>query len=332
MIRALLLKRQPLGGIASLAEALAGELPNHGVHADIEEASGWIPNETDIRSCKEPSKRLKKIGLQYDLVHAFGYRAAWACSDAYREREAWVYTAYDEPKTTHRLLIDKLNDAQLGFCSSYHVRDVLSEAGASDLFVRFCGVRPGFSSDTVEAAKQEGPSVIGALGNLAPQHGFDALISAMEQVWAQLPEATLRLAGEGGQREELEERAKASSKPGQVELLGHVESAAQFLAGCDLTVVPSRKAGFSMVAAESMALGLPVLLRAVGGLPEMVQDQHTGFLFETDEELGIRIAEILQMPITMSAVGNSAKLRASVVFSIASMAEASASRYRAILE
>jgi glycosyltransferase involved in cell wall biosynthesis len=50
------------------------------------------------------------------------------------------------------------------------------------------------------------------------------------------------------------------------------------LKAADLFVLPSRWEGCPMVVLESMALGLPVLATDVGGVPELVAHQQTGFL------------------------------------------------------
>jgi glycosyltransferase involved in cell wall biosynthesis len=54
------------------------------------------------------------------------------------------------------------------------------------------------------------------------------------------------------------------------------------IAGCDVLVVPSRDEVTPMVILEAMALGKTVVAAAVGGIPEMIVDGRSGFLFEPE--------------------------------------------------
>ena len=57
----------------------------------------------------------------------------------------------------------------------------------------------------------------------------------------------------------------------------------KFIGEADILVVSSKHESLPMVIAESMAAGKLVVASAVGGIPEMVKDQETGFLFNLDE-------------------------------------------------
>jgi glycosyltransferase involved in cell wall biosynthesis len=61
-----------------------------------------------------------------------------------------------------------------------------------------------------------------------------------------------------------------------VHFLGHRQDTAALFAGLDLSVLPSWNEPFGTVAAESMAMGTPVMVGAVGGVPEYVEDGVTG--------------------------------------------------------
>jgi len=51
----------------------------------------------------------------------------------------------------------------------------------------------------------------------------------------------------------------------------------------NLFVLPSYNEGLGRAALEAMAFGLPVVASRVGGLPEIVRDRDTGFLFESGD-------------------------------------------------
>jgi glycosyltransferase involved in cell wall biosynthesis len=336
-MKVLLLLRQSVGGMATTVSDLARELPKHEIEVRIEEASDWIPNETGGKIDKTVTKRLREVSAGYDLVHAFGYRTAWACSEAFGHKEAWVYTGYDIPKTTHRILISHLNDAQQGLCASRAVFRALDEAIAIDLATIIPGVRkppedlPSKADCRRAFGLPESGVVIGGLGRLVKERGFDALVAAMGIVWSGSSDAVLAIAGEGPERPFLEAEARQSLRPDQIRFLGKVDDACQFLNGLDLFVVPSRRAGFSMAGLEAMSLGIPTTVRSTGGLIELVDPDISGFVFRADEELPSHIVELLDLPLTLQTVGNAGRIRASETFALESYVESLADVYRSIV-
>jgi glycosyltransferase involved in cell wall biosynthesis len=58
-----------------------------------------------------------------------------------------------------------------------------------------------------------------------------------------------------------------------------LESVAPLLAGADLYLLPSQSESFGLSALEALASGVPVVASRVGGLPEVVRDGETGWLF-----------------------------------------------------
>jgi len=109
------------------------------------------------------------------------------------------------------------------------------------------------------------PLVIGAYGRFAEQKGFDTLIAAMKL----LPPAdfTLSLGGFGPDRVALK---AAAMKCTNVTFAGKVTDVADFLANCDVVVIPSRWEAFGQVAAEARLAGRPIIVADVDGLPEQV--------------------------------------------------------------
>ncbi|MEQ1935353.1 MAG: hypothetical protein ABL962_15950, partial [Fimbriimonadaceae bacterium] len=117
-MRVLLLRRDPSNELRRWSDDLVSQLGGGGITAYAYECDLWLPRETHPSLNKESAKRLREIGKDYDLVHALGYRCAWACAETFGDAEVWAYSVYDFPKTRNPKLIDRLNMAQFGTCPS----------------------------------------------------------------------------------------------------------------------------------------------------------------------------------------------------------------------
>lgn len=109
------------------------------------------------------------------------------------------------------------------------------------------------------------PRVIGAIGRLHRQKGFDILIKAFRQVSA--PDARLLIFGEGEERERLEALAEGDLR---IEFRGYAEKPEAAYAQVDLVAVPSRWEAFGIVVREAKAAARPILMSQVDGLNDQV--------------------------------------------------------------
>jgi colanic acid/amylovoran biosynthesis glycosyltransferase len=90
------------------------------------------------------------------------------------------------------------------------------------------------------------------------------------------------IAGEGPERRKLEFLMNELKLNDQVTLLGHVprRELFQYYAEADLVVLTSHSEGVPLVLMEAMALGKVVLAPNITGIPELVVDGKTGFLYK----------------------------------------------------
>src|SRR6056297_3528152 len=122
--------------------------------------------------------------------------------------------------------------------------------------------------------------VIGALGRLSPEKGFDRLIEAFVQLRQRGLQARLRIAGEGPARAALEKRIAASGHADRIELLGFCADTRAFLERLDLFVLSSLREGLPNALLEAMAMEVPVVATRVGGVPRVVRHGTNGLLVE----------------------------------------------------
>lgn len=133
---------------------------------------------------------------------------------------------------------------------------------------------------------EKGLVVLAGADSLAdPRKGFDLLRQAWEP--GRVHGATLALFGRHGEH-----------RP-QERYLGNLTSDEEMAAAyraADLYVHPARMDNAPCTIQESLACGCPVLAFAVGGIPEMVRHNKTGFLVKqiSQESLGRVLQEILR--------------------------------------
>jgi glycosyltransferase involved in cell wall biosynthesis len=144
---------------------------------------------------------------------------------------------------------------------------------------------PAISDSPVE--RSPGSFRIGFLGAFSERKGLRDFFKIADGLADNGGPWELHLAGnaqdEGGERLLAELRAAYESKNWwrHVHWHGWVESPRNFLGTLDLLIVPSSEFDpFPTVLLEAGQTGVPVLAARVGGVPEIVADGQTGWLFE----------------------------------------------------
>jgi len=104
-------------------------------------------------------------------------------------------------------------------------------------------------------------------------------IKIFEKVQREMP-AKLILVGDGPDRSESERLCRQLELGDKVKFLGKQDGLVEILSSSDLFLIPSQSESFGLAALEAMACGLPVISSSVGGLPELVRHNETGFIAE----------------------------------------------------
>ena len=130
--------------------------------------------------------------------------------------------------------------------------------------------------------------VVGTVKGLKDVYGVDYLITAFFQVCeyfektneAVFSELKLSIAGHGAKELELRQLANSSDYRNKVEFLGFIENkeVPATLSTFDVFIAYSRSESFGVSVLEASSSGLPVIVSDVGGLPEVVEQNKTGFV------------------------------------------------------
>ena len=87
----------------------------------------------------------------------------------------------------------------------------------------------------------------------------------------------LILVGDGPERNQLERQARKSKFNEHIHFLGNLKSTKEVLNISDLFLLPSSKESFGLAALEAMACKVPVVATNTGGIPEVVENEYSGF-------------------------------------------------------
>lgn len=120
------------------------------------------------------------------------------------------------------------------------------------------------------------------IGRLSKEKGILNLINA----FAKLDSGKLYIAGEGPEKDNIEKFIKENNLEQRVELLGFLskEEVIDWTRKCRFTVVPSiwyENCPYSVM--ETLAIGKPVVGANIAGIPELVKDNRSGFIYKYDD-------------------------------------------------
>lgn len=124
-----------------------------------------------------------------------------------------------------------------------------------------------------------GEKVLIHTSNFRPVKRVPDTIKILEIVKKQIP-AKLILVGDGPDRSETERLARELGLHEDVYFLGKQDSISEILNAADIFLMPSQSESFGLSALEAMACGLPVVSSSIGGLPELILHNETGYIAE----------------------------------------------------
>ncbi len=227
--------------------------------------------------------------LKPDVVHAlyatsYGFLGALAGFHPY-VISTWGMDVYDFPTISplhRRLLIWNLSKADV-VCSTTH-----KMAKVTETYMK-CGKKPVVTPGGVDlnvfrviTRQQNDRMTIGIIKHLEPKYGVEYLLRTFAKVWKLHLNSNLLIVGDGSLRCKLEKLTFDLNIQNQVRFIGRVPHAEvpNWLGEIDIFVNPSvdESETFGIAVLEASATELPVIASNIGGLPEVVQDNVTGFL------------------------------------------------------
>lgn len=124
-----------------------------------------------------------------------------------------------------------------------------------------------------------------SVGRLVPQKGYDELIPIIGTLHKTRHNVHLYLVGDGPEIVNLKQIARQQKVEDFVHFMGYVKNPYPLMKQMDLFVCSSRAEGYSLVIAEAIILGLPIISMNCSGPNELLDEGKYGDLCNSYEEL-----------------------------------------------
>lgn len=270
------------GGIASHIRQLNSGLASHGVETALAP-----PVAARLSSVAKVARQLKREN--FDLVHCHGFQGGAV------GRVAARLTGIPALVTIHNTLQVEGITGHCAVLAEGLLRQHTAGWVAVSAFLRNYAwnvlkvpdERTDVIANGVDVPSSIPPwctgAVVGVVARLIPSKGVDVFLKAVQLLRPEVPELKAVVIGDGPARDQLKYMAQSLGLQSTVHFLGHCENVVGLLKEMTVFVLPTRSEGLGISVLEAMAMGVPVVATAVGGIPELVKHKRTGMLVRVDE-------------------------------------------------
>ncbi len=178
----------------------------------------------------------------------------------------------------------------------------------------------------------DGVPVVGTVGGITAKKGHVGLVRAARSVVEACPDARFAFVGLPVDPEPVRSEIARLGLEGHVELVGYRPDASTLMSAFDVYCLASRFEGMPVSLLEAMALGLPAVVTAVGGVEEVATDGEDAVVVPRDDpdSLSAALVDLLLDPGRRRAIGERARTNADE-FSIQTMVHRTEAVYEAAL-
>jgi glycosyltransferase involved in cell wall biosynthesis len=161
--------------------------------------------------------------------------------------------------------------------------------------------------------------VFGTVGRVRPEKNHPGLVRAAAPLLG--PDVRLVIVGDGVAMDALREAARPEAP--WIVLTGARRDVPRLLSALDAFVLSSDTEGLPLGVVEAMAIGLPIVATAVGGVPDVLDHGRAGALVPKGDEAALRAAmrRVREEPAWARALADAARTRAAA-YSLDAMVDA----------
>jgi len=176
--------------------------------------------------------------------------------------------------------------------------------------------------------------LIGAIGRMVWQKGFEFLIRALPEIEKNHSQAKIIIAGDGPQRKRMEELAQHLGVEDKVIFTGFRGDIKKILSAIDVLSIPSLLEGFPMITLEAMAMAKPIIATNIYGIAEQIKDGENGILVpaKDSDALAKSIMKIFSDRDRAESIGLAARKHVEEHFSVEKMIRETEKAYLSLLK
>lgn len=262
----------------------------HNFDANVVEQrnKGLLQKMGRIKFIGEMKRTLKEINP--DLLHAqyassYGFLGTLLKKHPYAI-SVWGTDIYEFPNNgfvQKQIIKHNFRKANYIFTNSRAMAREVNKYTNKNVDVTFFGV--DMERFKPVEVKKDDAFVVGIVKSLEKRYGIEYLIKAFKLLKDEYPnkKLLLKIGGSGQNLDNLLKLVDELDLKNEVEFLGRIapDNIAKTFCSFDVTVFPSLREGFGVAAIESQACEVPVIVTNVGGHPESLDNDKTGFIVES---------------------------------------------------
>jgi len=244
----------------------------------------------------------------FDVILAHGNRAA-KLATSLRSRAPLVLVCH----TTNYSATEMIGSLDGALVLTNHYRDVMLKAGCPPEKLRLVPNAVRLGPEPGDPPQRDVP-LIGGLGRLVPNKGFDILIEALANLKRRSIAFSCIIHGvdEAGSTASFEAmRDQAGLSADDLAFPGWTQAPQDFLRSLDIFAMPSRREVLSIALLEALSAGRPIVCARVPGLEDVFSEGREGFFVDIGDVEGLAEAleKLLLDPERRATMGKAARER-----------------------
>jgi len=199
--------------------------------------------------------------------------------------------------------------------------------------------QPGNSDESFKRIRSEyniGEDIflIGAVGRMVWQKGFEYLIECVPEIVKTYPDTKILIVGDGPLLEKLKSLSQELELGKNIIFAGFRSDIKEILSAIDVLAIPSLLEGFPMVTLEAMAMAKPIVATNIDGITEQITDGVDGILVppKNPSALAKAIIKVLNDKEFARTMGLTARERVEREFSVEKMVAETEKVYLSLLK
>ena len=256
-----------------------------------------LKNESPFKKIKYITAigKIKKLvnEIKPDILHAH-YASSYGLIGSLLNYHPYIISVwgtdiYDFPNggiIQNKIIKYNLKKSDYIFSTSKDMARETSKYTNKKIYITPFGVDTEFFKLKENLETENNKFTIGTIKTLEKKYGIDYLIKGFKILKDENPDIDLKLkiGGSGSHLENLKNLVNELNLQDFVEFLGRIplDEVSNVFNTFDVAVFPSLRESFGVAAVEAQACGIPVIVTSVGGHPEVVINDKTGIIVESE--------------------------------------------------